>query len=99
MWCHDGTIPVMDVNVKGLEPEVVSRLAAQAESEGMSAQEWMRQALRRTAALLTPAELQSKVAERTPIPADRYAEVMNIVAARRAAGVGGLASPRPRRPR
>ena len=46
----------MDVNVKSLEPEVVERLAAQAAAEGMSQQEWIRQALRRTAGRLSPAE-------------------------------------------
>lgn len=80
----------MDVNVKGLEPEVVARLAAQAEAEGMSAQEWMRQALRRTAALLTPAELVARRAERTPVDAERFDATMRQVASRRAAAVSTL---------
>ena len=75
----------MDVSIKGLEPDVVARLAEQAEREGVSAQEWMRQALRRTAALLTPRELSDRVAERAPIPADRYQETTAVVRSRRAA--------------
>jgi hypothetical protein len=75
----------MDVSVKGLEPEVVARLAEQAEREGVSAQEWMRQALRRTAALLTPRELSDRVAGRTPIPDARYEETMAVVKSRRSA--------------
>jgi hypothetical protein len=47
----------MDVNVKGLEPEVADRLAQQAAAEGLSQQEWIRQVLRRTANRLSPAEL------------------------------------------
>lgn len=75
----------MDISVKGLEPEVVARLAEQAEREGVSAQEWMRQALRRTAALLTPGELSDRVAGRTPISEDRYQATMATVTSRRAA--------------
>jgi len=84
-WYH----PFMDVsvNVKGIEVEVVERLAEQAEREGVSAQEWMRQALRRTAALLTPRELDERVATRTPISADRYQQVMESVSAKRAAAI------------
>ena len=78
--------------MKGLDAELVARLAEQAEVEGVSAQEWMRQALRRTAALLTPRELQTKVGTRKPIDARRYAETMRTVATRRAAGVAALAS-------
>ena len=75
----------MDVSVKGLEPEVVARLAEQAEREGMSAQEWMRQALRRTAGLLTPRELGDRVAGRTPVSDDTYQAVMDTVKSRRSA--------------
>lgn len=75
----------MDISVKGLEPEVVARLAEQAEREGVSAQEWMRQALRRTAALLTPGELSDRVARRTPISEDSYQATMAAVTSRRAA--------------
>jgi hypothetical protein len=82
----------VNVNVKGLDADVVARLAEQANAEGVSAQEWMRRALRRTAALLTPNELNARVGERTPIDADRFAETMRTVAARRAAGLASLAS-------
>ena len=75
----------MDVSVKGLEPEVVARLAEQAEREGVSAQEWMRQALRRTAALLTPGELSDRVAARTPASEARYQAAMETVKAHRSA--------------
>ena len=53
IWYH----PSVDVNVKGLDPEVLDRLAQQAEAEGVSRQEWIRQVLGRTAASLSPAEL------------------------------------------
>jgi hypothetical protein len=82
----------MDVSIKGLEAEVVARLAQQAEAEGMSAQEWMRQALRRTAALATPRELQARVAGRSPISAARFDETMRAVAARRSASTTALAA-------
>jgi len=75
----------MDVSVKGLEPEVVARLAQQAEREGVSAQEWMRQALRRTAALLTPRELSDRVEARAPVSEERYQATMETVKARRSA--------------
>jgi hypothetical protein len=81
LWYHDR----MDVSVKGLEPEVVARLAEQAEREGVSAQEWMRQALRRTAGLLTPRELSERVAARTPVSEADYQATMETVKARRSA--------------
>lgn len=73
----------MDVNVKGLDPVIVARLAEQAEAEGVSAREWIRQALRRTAGLRTPTGLKARVSERVPVDG-RYAEEMATVAARRA---------------
>ena len=81
----------MDVSIKGLEPEVVARLAEQAEREGVSAQEWMRQALRRTAALLTPRELGDRVAARTPVSDDRYQAAMETVKTRRSAKTSAAA--------
>ena len=77
----------MDVSVKGLEPEVVARLAEQAEREGVSAQEWMRQALRRTAALLTPQELSDRAEAGAPVSEDRYRATMETVTSRRSATV------------
>lgn len=86
---HRGTITSMDVSVKGLEPEIVERLSAQAEAEGVSAQEWMRQALRRAASLLTPRELEALVATRTAVDAERYAEIMDDLTARRVPPAAG----------
>ncbi len=81
----------MDVNVKNVEPEVMARLAQQAEAEGVSQQEWIRQTLRRTAARLSPAEL---VAQRalvaTPMTEGEFAEVQRRVAERRRAAIEGL---------
>ena len=77
-WYQNGTVRSMDISIKNLEPEIVQRLAAQAEIEGMSAQEWMRQVLRRAASLLTPTELNEKVATRTGsfVSDERYREIM-----------------------
>lgn len=50
----------MDVNVKNVEPEVLARLAEQAQAEGMSQQEWIRQTLRRSSARPSPAELAAR---------------------------------------
>lgn len=55
------------MNIKGLEAEVVKRLSEQAEAEGVSAQEWMREALRSKARVLSPNELAAKLSQRTPI--------------------------------
>jgi hypothetical protein len=77
----------MDVNIKGLEAEVVARLAGQAEIEGVSAQEWMRQALRRTAGLLTPTELGERAAGRRPASEQTYRETMAHLVRSRAAVV------------
>jgi len=81
----------MDVSVKGIEPEIVARLAEQAEREGVSAQEWMRQALRRTAGLLTPRELADRVGARTPVSEDRYEAAMETDMARRSARASAAA--------
>jgi hypothetical protein len=62
IWYHGQ----VDLNVKGLEPEVAERLAEQAAAEGLSQQEWIRQVLRRTAGRLSPAELG---AQRTVVEA------------------------------
>lgn len=80
-WYHGG----MDVNVKGLEPEVVARLAEQAAAEGMSQQEWLRQILRRTGARLSPAELLAQRALSNPMSDKEFAAVRKRVAARRRA--------------
>ena len=80
-WYHDA----MDVSIKGLDPEVVARLAAQAEIEGVSAQEWMRSALGRTAALLTPKELAERATSRTPVPESDYRDMMSQIVKARSA--------------
>ncbi len=78
-WYH----PVMDVNVKGLEPEVVARLSEQAAAEGVSQQEWVRRVLRRTAARLSPAELLTERATVTPMSDAEFTKVQQRVAGRR----------------
>ena len=83
MWCHGGTISVVDVNVKGLEPEVLARLAEQAAAEGISQQEWVRRVLRQTAARLSPAELVAQRASLTAMSEAEFAALRDRVAARR----------------
>jgi hypothetical protein len=81
----------MDLNIKGLEADVVARLAEQAAAEGFSQQEWIRQVLRRTAQRLSPAEL---VAQRSraaaPMTEAEFVEVRKRVAQRRQAAVRNL---------
>lgn len=74
----------MDISIKNIEPEIVQRLAEQAEIEGMSAQEWMRQGLRRIASLMTPTELNEKLEKRTrpPVSDERYREIRSEMARR-----------------
>lgn len=78
-WYHR----LVDVNVKGLEPQVVSRLAEQAAAEGMSQQEWVRQVLRRTAARLSPSELVAQRASVTPMSDSEFASLRKRVTGRR----------------
>jgi hypothetical protein len=87
----------MDVNVKGLEPDVVARLAEQAAAEGMSQQEWIRQALRRTAARLSPAELADRHSAATPMTNQEFSVVRKKAAARRRATVEELRASERRR--
>ncbi len=79
------------MNVKNVDPEVMARLAQQAEAEGVSQQEWIRQTLRRTAARLSPAEL---VAQRSlvaaPMTEGEFADVQRRVAERRIAAIEQL---------
>ena len=89
-WFQFGTIPGVDVNVKGLEPEVVARLSEQAAAEGLSQQEWVRQVLRRTAARLSPAELLSVRATVTPMSEAEFAKVQSRVTTRRRASTKRL---------
>jgi hypothetical protein len=83
----------MDVNVKGLEPAVLARLAEQAATEGMSQQEWLRQVLRRTAARLSPAELVAQRVTLTPMSDDEFTRVRTAAATRRRAATTRLDAP------
>jgi hypothetical protein len=78
-WYH----VVVDINVKGLEPQVVDRLAQQASAEGVSQQEWIRQVLRRTANRLSAAELVAQRGTITPMADPEFDEVRKTVARRR----------------
>ncbi len=73
----------MDVSIKGLEAGVVARLAEQAAVEGVSAQEWMREALGRRAAVLTPRELEAAVKARKTVSRERHDATMAVVNGRR----------------
>jgi hypothetical protein len=84
----------MDVNVKGLEPEVVARLADQAAAEGVSQQEWVRQVLRRTAGRLSPAELLAQRASMTPMSEGEFATLSKRVAGRRRSSAERLGASR-----
>lgn len=87
----------MDVNVKGLEPEVIARLAEQATAEGMSQQEWIRQALRRTAARLSPTELADRRSTVSPMTDQEFSVVRKKAADRRRAAVEKLGASERRR--
>jgi len=87
----------MDVNVKGLEPDIVARLAEQATAEGMSQQEWIRQILRRTAARLSPAELVARRTTGSPMTDQEFSELRTKAAARRRGAVERLGASKRRR--
>lgn len=82
-WYRSGTIRDVDLNVKGLEPEIAERLAQQAAAEGLSQQEWIRQTLRRTAARLSPSELLAQRSAVEPMSEAEFAEVRMRAARRR----------------
>lgn len=86
VWYHR----TMDLNVKGLEADVLARLSEQAAAEGVSQQEWVRQVLRRTAARLSPAELVAQRAEITPMSEAEFAELQRRVTSRRRASARRL---------
>jgi hypothetical protein len=73
----------VDLNVKGLEPDVAERLAEQAAAEGLSQQEWIRQILRRTASRLSPAELLAQRGGLEPMTEREFDQVRARVARRR----------------
>lgn len=87
----------MDVNVKNLDAEVVARLAEQAEAEGMSQQEWIRQTLRRSSARLSPAELLRTSAETNPMSEEEFATIRERSANHRQATIEGLGARQRRR--
>jgi hypothetical protein len=87
----------MDVNVKGLEPEVAERLSQQAAAEGLSQQEWIRQVLRRTAGRLSPAELLAQRAITKPMSEVEFNRVRAKSVQRRRAAVEGLGARHRRR--
>lgn len=90
-WCHQAYAEGVDVNVKNVDPEVLARLAEQAEAEGMSQQEWIRQTLRRTAARLSPAELVAQHTLATdPMTDAEFSTIQRRVAERRRAALDQL---------
>ncbi len=94
VWYHD---PVVNINVKNLEPDVVARLAEQAEAEGMSQQEWIRQTLRRSATRLSPGELLTRRGHVEPMSDEEFAIIRRDTAKRRRAAVEGLGARQRRR--
>ena len=84
---------LVDVNVKGLEPDLVARLAAQAAAEGMSQQEWIRAVLRQTALRPSPAELVAQRAALTPMSEADFAVLRARVGARRRTATQRLDAP------
>lgn len=87
----------MDVNVKGLDRDVVERLAEQAKAEGMSQQEWMRQTLRRSSARLSPAELLARHQRVDPMSEEEYTAIRGRAGQRRHAAVEDLGARQRRR--
>lgn len=80
----------MDLNVKGIEPAVIARLAEQAAAEGMSQQEWVRQVLRRTAARFSPAELLAQRELSEPMSDTDFARIRKKAATRHKAAADRL---------
>jgi hypothetical protein len=80
----------MDVNVKNIAPEVLKRLAEQAEAEGMSQQEWIRQTLRRSSSRLSPAELLARRSSGVVMTEKEYTAIAGRARKRRRAAVKGL---------
>lgn len=87
---------VVDINVKGLEPDVVARLSEQAATEGVSQQEWVRRVLRRTAARLSPAELLAQREAVTPMSESEFTQLQQRVSGRRRATAQRLSAGRRR---
>lgn len=87
----------MNVNVKNVEPEVMARLAEQANAEGMSQQEWIRQTLRRSASRLSPAELLRGRSESEPMSEDEFTRIGQRVTAAHRSAVADLGARQHRR--
>jgi plasmid stability protein len=68
------SIEPVQLNVRNLDEGTAERLAAQAEAEGVSLSEWVRQSLDRVAALATPAELLARrtINLESAMPADEF---------------------------
>lgn len=94
---RSGTMGPMDINVKNLDADVVARLAEQAEAEGMSQQEWIRQTLRRSTARLSPAELLLRRRETESMTNEEFATIRERAARRRKVAVEGLGARQRRR--
>lgn len=64
----------MHLNVRNLESATADRLSEQAEAEGVSLSEWVRQSLNRIAALASPAELMARreINLEAAMPADEF---------------------------
>lgn len=64
----------MQLNVRNLDEKTAARLAEQAEAEGVSLSEWVRQNLDRVAVLSSPAELLARrtVNLESAMPADEF---------------------------
>lgn len=76
--------------MKNVDPQVAARLAEQAEAEGLSQQEWIRQSLRRTSARLSPAELLAHRSTVVPMTAGEFERLREQAAKRRRAAVERL---------
>ena len=97
IWYQSGTVGLMNVNVKNVDPEVLARLAEQAEAEGMSQQEWIRQTLRRSAARLSPAELLARRGASEPMSEAEFATIRRRAAKSRRTAVESLGARQRRR--
>ena len=83
--------------MKNIEADVVARLAEQAAAEGMSQQEWIRQALRRTASRPSPAELVAQRAATAPMTEAEFVQLRKKAGAQRNAAMKRLGASRGRR--
>lgn len=83
----------VNLNVKGLDPEVAERLRQQASAEGLSQQEWIRRVLQRTAGRLSPAELVAQRATASPMGDDDFERIAAEAARRRSSSMERLGVP------